>query len=79
VRYIIESACQVGAIEEDEDVYRVDFRRCIGCGLCMSACPPEAIRMVPKQPEDLAPSPRDEAQWIEMRDRSRVSDPRSGA
>jgi Fe-S-cluster-containing hydrogenase component 2 len=61
----------VRAIEEDEGVFRVDSRRCIGCGLCLSACPPEAIRMVPKQPEDLAPSPKDEVQWVEMQQRSR--------
>ena len=39
----------MGAIEVVEDVARVDVERCIGCGLCTTACDTEAISMVPRE------------------------------
>jgi ferredoxin len=36
------------AIEEVDDVWDIVDGRCIGCGLCVSECPLEAISMVPK-------------------------------
>jgi electron transport complex protein RnfB len=47
--------CQVDAIAEHEDTYRVDRVRCIGCGNCVSACPVEAIQLIRKEPEDRVP------------------------
>lgn len=31
-----------------EGVASVDIERCIGCGLCVTTCSAEAIRMVPR-------------------------------
>ncbi len=43
-----DERCQIEAIVEDGEVMRVDTARCIGCGLCISTCPQEAISLVPK-------------------------------
>ena len=59
--------CQVGAITETEDSYRVDRNKCIGCGLCISTCPSEAMRLIHKGPEELVPPAKDEMEWYEKR------------
>jgi NAD-dependent dihydropyrimidine dehydrogenase PreA subunit len=38
--------CPVNAIEETNGIYRVIKEKCIGCGLCISSCPSEAIRLI---------------------------------
>lgn len=38
--------CPVGAIEMNEDLAVIDTGKCIGCGLCVTACPVEAIVLV---------------------------------
>ncbi len=47
--------CQVDAIIENGDVMEVDLARCIGCGLCVSTCPDEAISMVAKPDAEIPP------------------------
>jgi Fe-S-cluster-containing hydrogenase component 2 len=32
-----------------------DDQLCIGCGLCVSTCPPEALRMVPRAEQQTPP------------------------
>ena len=66
--------CQVNAIEEGEDSYHIIRERCIGCGLCISTCPGEAIRLVHKKEEDVVPPPADEASWFKERGRQRGVD-----
>jgi ferredoxin len=41
--------------------------RCIGCGLCVTTCPSEAIKLIRKESEELAPPPMDEMAWYEER------------
>ena len=66
--------CQVGAIEESGDAYRVVPDRCIGCGLCIRHCPAEAMRLVHKDPEALSTPPFTEADWFQERGRLRGVD-----
>jgi len=69
-----DERCQIKAIEAGEDSYRVVQEKCIGCGLCVSACPSQAIRLVPKSQEKWALPARDEEAWFEERGRSRGVD-----
>jgi ferredoxin len=62
-----DERCQVNAIEEGEEAYRIIKKKCIGCGLCISTCPSEAIQLVRKQPEEIAAPPKDEMDWYERR------------
>jgi electron transport complex protein RnfB len=66
--------CQVKAIEEIDDTYRVIKERCIGCGLCVTECPTDAIRLVRKPQEEIIVPPPDAATWNEERARARGSD-----
>ena len=69
-----EERCQVNAIEEDEDVYRIVREKCIGCGLCLSTCPGDAIQLIRKDPETIARPPMDEKEWFEKRGQARGVD-----
>jgi ferredoxin len=40
-----DNRCPVNAISEQDDIVAVDELRCIGCGLCVSVCPFEALSM----------------------------------
>ncbi len=37
--------CPMEAIVEGQETSEIDKDRCIGCGLCVSACPEEAIAL----------------------------------
>ena len=39
--------------------------RCIGCGLCVSTCPTESIKLIRKDPEEIVTPPKDEMEWFE--------------
>ena len=69
-----DERCQVNAISETEGEYRVIRERCIGCGLCISTCPSEAIQLVRKPPEQIVPPPKDEPEWQDQRGRFRGVD-----
>jgi Fe-S-cluster-containing hydrogenase component 2 len=47
----------MAAIKEGKDSSEVIDGRCIGCGLCVSVCPTEAISMVAKT--DMEAPPKD--------------------
>ena len=68
-----DERCQVNAIE-DGDSYKVIAKKCIGCGLCVSTCPEEAIKMVKKDEKDIVQPPENEDAWFEERGERRGVD-----
>ncbi len=69
-----DERCQVKAIEDRDGAYRVLKERCIGCGLCVTTCPSEAIQLVHKRPEEIVLPPKDEMTWFERRGQARGVD-----
>ncbi|MBI9084861.1 MAG: 4Fe-4S binding protein [Desulfobacterales bacterium] len=69
-----DERCQVNAIEEGDDAYEIVREKCIGCGLCISTCPSEAISMVRKSPEEIVLPPSNEMDWFEKRAMARGVD-----
>ena len=69
-----DERCQVNAIEEGEDAYNIIKENCIGCGLCISTCPAEAIELLRKQPDEMVFPPKDENAWFDERARQRGVD-----
>jgi H+/Na+-translocating ferredoxin:NAD+ oxidoreductase subunit B len=62
-----DERCQVKAIEEVDGTYRVNRAKCIGCGLCVSTCPTEAMQLIHKTPEEIEAPAKDEMDWWEKR------------
>jgi ferredoxin len=70
-----DERCQVNAISESEDAsYEVIREKCIGCGLCVSACPTEAITMLRKPEDELVSPPMNEMEWFKERGHEREVD-----
>ncbi|MBC2716125.1 MAG: 4Fe-4S binding protein [Desulfobacteraceae bacterium] len=69
-----EERCQVKAIEEVDEVFRVIEERCIGCGLCISTCPSESIQLVRKDAQDITKPPKNEMDWLKVRGGNRGVD-----
>lgn len=69
-----DERCQVGAIEQIGDEYRIAKEKCIGCGLCISTCPTEAISLIHKEEAHRSTPPLTEDEWFEARGKSRGVD-----
>jgi Na+-translocating ferredoxin:NAD+ oxidoreductase subunit B len=69
-----DERCQVNAIERGEKTYRIIKERCIGCGLCVTTCPAEAVHLVRKGEAERERPPKDEDAWYEERARRRGVD-----
>jgi Na+-translocating ferredoxin:NAD+ oxidoreductase subunit B len=69
-----DERCQVRAIKPAEGFYKIVKKRCIGCGLCVSTCPEDAIALLHKEPGELTYPPRNEEAWSEERGRQRGVD-----
>jgi Na+-translocating ferredoxin:NAD+ oxidoreductase subunit B len=70
----MENRCQVKAIKEKDGVYYVRKERCIGCGVCISACPTEAITLAHKPENEYVHPPMDEMAWFDERAKNRGVD-----
>jgi Fe-S-cluster-containing hydrogenase component 2 len=57
---------------EDEKVV-LNVERCIGCGLCVSTCQGEALKLVRKPEEQQRQVPKNTMEAYVMRARARVS------
>jgi NAD-dependent dihydropyrimidine dehydrogenase PreA subunit len=69
-----DERCQVGAIEERDDHYEIIPGKCIGCGLCITTCPEEAIRLIRRPEEEVVDPPVDQEQWYRERGQARGVD-----
>ncbi len=69
-----DERCQVNAIEEGDDAYDIIKDKCIGCGLCITTCPTEAISLVKKASEEIEQPPANEAEWFKVRGQRRGVD-----
>jgi Pyruvate/2-oxoacid:ferredoxin oxidoreductase delta subunit len=69
-----DERCQIEAIEAEGDDYRVITEKCIGCGLCVTTCPSDAITIQRKADEACAEPPDDQQQWFQMRGDARGVD-----
>jgi ferredoxin len=49
----------------------VDVKRCIGCGLCVTGCPAEAVTLKRKAEAQIVHPPADFAAWERERLRNR--------
>jgi electron transport complex protein RnfB len=58
-----DERCQMDAISEDGDVYRVVNDLCIGCGVCTITCPTDAISLIERPKEDQDNPPDDYVDW----------------
>ncbi len=45
--------CQMGAIEIEDGKSVIDRVRCIGCGLCVTTCPSESLKLMRKREDQL--------------------------
>ncbi|MBP7738569.1 MAG: 4Fe-4S binding protein [Spirochaetes bacterium] len=65
--------CQVKGVIEIGGTAMISDR-CIGCGLCVSSCPLEAIKMTRKEDADIEYVPIDEKEWNKKRAEGRGRD-----
>ncbi|MBU2550020.1 MAG: 4Fe-4S binding protein [Proteobacteria bacterium] len=66
--------CQISAIVEEDDAYRILENKCIGCGLCVTTCPTGSITLVRRDEADCAPPPANEDEWFLRRGENRGVD-----
>ena len=69
-----DERCQVDAIDEKDDGYEIVPEKCIGCGLCITACPTEAIQLIRRPESEVTSPPVDQEEWYRERGRQRGVD-----
>ena len=55
--------CPMDAIVEDDGAYIVQPERCIGCGVCTTTCPSEAVTLIRKPDTDIDQPPSNIMDW----------------
>ena len=66
-----EERCPMDAIIEEDDTYKVEAERCIGCGVCTVTCPSESIILARRPESKQAESPENLIEWNVKRAASR--------
>ncbi|MBI4831165.1 MAG: 4Fe-4S binding protein [Candidatus Lindowbacteria bacterium] len=59
-----EQRCPVHAIDLGDDGYKVNPKRCLGCGACVLGCPSGALSLEHKEESQISVPPADTLQWI---------------
>jgi ferredoxin len=67
--------CQFGALSVPEDINVVDPTRCIGCGVCATVCPEDALKLVRTETPEKPVQPDNQIDWMTQRAMSRGVDP----
>ncbi len=70
----LEDRCPVKVIEEVGDVVAVDADRCIGCGLCVSVWPTEALQMVRRESAPATPATGSELMGTILMEKGRLEE-----
>jgi Fe-S-cluster-containing hydrogenase component 2 len=68
-----EDRCAFNALAV-ENIAQVDARRCAGCGLCILACPQDALHLVRRSEEEILVPPQTEEEWRHLRAEARGID-----
>jgi electron transport complex protein RnfB len=59
--------CQFGALAVPEDICEVDYARCVGCGVCATVCPTDALHLERRPEGETPPLPADNDEWLSWR------------
>jgi len=54
---LCEDRCQMDVFSPGDDAMILNMDRCIGCGLCVTTCPSEALKLVRRPDDIIAPLP----------------------
>ena len=65
--------CHFNAMKMNDDICVVEISSCVGCGLCITTCPSEALSLVQKSPDEITPPPISVNEWREKRENARIS------
>ena len=66
--------CQFDALTLQEEIAFVDQTKCVGCGVCVPACPEGALILARRSPEEILPIPATESDWRFQRASARGMD-----
>jgi len=66
------------AIETDGEVSSILRKRCIGCGLCVTTCPEEAIRLQEKTEAQKSIPPSNRMERFKLVTQDRMAKPEDG-
>jgi Pyruvate/2-oxoacid:ferredoxin oxidoreductase delta subunit len=58
--------CQFEALSMDTTV-QIDQLRCVGCGVCVQACPEQALILVRRPENEVIPVPSSKVDWLQQR------------
>jgi Pyruvate/2-oxoacid:ferredoxin oxidoreductase delta subunit len=66
--------CQFEALSMDLMAVQVEQLRCVGCGVCVQACPENALILVRRPDQDVLQVPSTKSEWMQKRAAARHLD-----